>query len=558
MSASRRLSFDDSYVRPTTAPVHPTEHSLSHTPPGRTTSGDDEDEVTPPLPATKSRHAPRDAWSDVAKESRHGRENPAVESAAETGRANHNALRGTASRAPPIPAALLALPRSVVVAAMRHKPEPAEEASHVREAQRAIRAWNEQDQLLKQRAELLGRAALARGLLSDRVVAEPLGQVLEEAAQSERARKKQAAEMAGDLRRARELSHTFRELVTHVMPGVGYLSELQEVMQTAEAQLLTLRGRHTQALQELGAEEASLSSQLDSLSQRMQLWDSEDPAAPSAQHGRVAASRLSASRIAGSGVVGSVVAGSGCGGSGCVSSGVMSASGASSRMGGKRTEENDGAIEAQVAEADGMLARLGGPDCGWDGQEHAAYMRLRTQLLGTSRPPAAERVARLVERAAAELPGRDVTAVEEHEERVAEREAVVSQKRELLTLWRRAREEAARSVRSQTLDGIDGEAGGGRREAVERDRREREEARQAAREAALAEWKARREGQREQTEVAKQSEQKEAAEKALRESRRRAKLKAALAERSSQRAEEETARAVEEASGAPTQLPRQR
>ena len=39
-------------------------------------------------------------------------------------------------------------------------------------------------------------------------------------------------------------------------------------------------------------------------------------------------------------------------------------------------------LEAQVGEIDKELVRLGGVDCGWDALEHAAYMRLRTQLLG--------------------------------------------------------------------------------------------------------------------------------------------------------------------------------
>ncbi|KAL1510518.1 hypothetical protein AB1Y20_006821 [Prymnesium parvum] len=110
------------------------------------------DEVTPPWAISKQR--PREAWH-------------------ETGSRVSSATTTDSPRPSPIPTALLALPRAVVVAAMKQKPtHTPPDAS--REARREIREWMEQAHLLKQRADILSRSVLPRHLAADKEIAEAL------------------------------------------------------------------------------------------------------------------------------------------------------------------------------------------------------------------------------------------------------------------------------------------------------------------------------------------------------------------------------------------------
>jgi hypothetical protein len=97
------------------------------------------------------------------------------------------------------------------------------------------------------------------------------------------------------------------------------------------------------------------------------------------------------------------------------------------------------ALHAEVAQLDAYLGRLGGASCGWNDEDHAAYLRLRTQALGASPPSMsdaqhdAEQASsspykqqqqqqlqlqlqmQLIERGAREIPGHDLASVAAHE-----------------------------------------------------------------------------------------------------------------------------------------------
>lgn len=110
-------------------------------------------------------------------------------------------------------------------------------------------------------------------------------------------------------------------------------------------------------------------------------------------------------------------------------------------------------VEARVTAISSELTQLGGSDCGWDVVEHAAYMRLRTQILGPRYkakprygPRSDGKLNQLIVRAATELPGRDEASVEEHEARVSKRETLVRERRELLKHWRGTRQLSASSA----------------------------------------------------------------------------------------------------------------
>lgn len=282
-TAARRLSFTGACTRNSGVDAS-TEYSMQKTIVGTSplptyrggTTCPEDEEVTPSLSRAQKQRRVREAWSCPPSETAMSKQNQ-LQSASDEGECQHSIPRGGSSSRPSIiPTSLLTLPRAVVVAAMRQKKALTDGGLKARDAQKSIRSWLEQRQLLKQREELLSSSVLSRGLLNDADAAAPLQQTLDEAHQWHHERRRHAADIAGELRRTRDLTNTFRDLVTRVMPGTAYLEELKQVMQAAEAQLLTARRRHEEALQFLAAEECSLDEQLDSCVQRMKLWESED------------------------------------------------------------------------------------------------------------------------------------------------------------------------------------------------------------------------------------------------------------------------------------------
>ncbi|KAL1510516.1 hypothetical protein AB1Y20_006820 [Prymnesium parvum] len=211
------------------------------------------------------------------------------------------------------------------------------------------------------------------------------------------------------------------------------MEELAQVMQAAEAKLMTVRERHERALHGLHDEEGSLFAQLEAFEERGVL-------APVRGCVHLPFTRLSLTPVRSWQTEPIAHA----------KESTARTGGATPRRGAARTAAcspsadercEDAAIEARVGEIVAELSELGGQECGWEAVEHAAYMRLRTQLLGphpTPKPRYGPRsdgkLNRLVERAAAELPGRDEASVAAHEAAVARRELLVSERRQLLAL----------------------------------------------------------------------------------------------------------------------------
>jgi len=227
-------------------------------------------------------------------------------------------------------------------------------------------------------------------------------------------------------------------------------------------------------------------------------------------------------------------------------------------------------MHADVAVVDELLQRLGGGTCGWDEKEHATYMRLRVQCLGTSSPAAGgrvgggnatpraereeeeanegitdesdereERVGLLLERAVRQLPGHDYESVRLHEEVIARREAALAKRREIVRSWRARRKDeeeraktdaeaaAAAAAAARAKRGIKQRNGQAAVEeerlhelAAYRERKLRQHAEKAAAEARMAE-------ERRQKEVAEHA--------------RREQIKEALSARAMQRAAEQAA-----------------
>ena len=207
-------------------------------------------------------------------------------------------------------------------------------------------------------------------------------------------------------------------------------------------------------------------------------------------------------------------------------------------------------LEAQVGEIDKELVRLGGVDCGWDALEHAAYMRLRTQLLGPAiegkpkpryGPRSDGKLNRLIQRAARELPGRDEATVEEHEAHVARREELVRERRELLKQWRQAREEA----RQHAIEDVESEPkADARASAPSAAVRRREEAAELERQKQLEAWRERKMAQRAEAEAAKAAEEKAKADARKAETKRHEAMRQAVLERAAEREAEKQALAA--------------
>lgn len=141
--------------------------------------------------------------------------------------------------------------------------------------------------------------------------------------------------------------------------------------------------------------------------------------------------------------------------------GICTPNGSSSSAGelksrGEPASGCEGAIGSdRVSDIADELVRLGGTDCGWESEDHARYMRIRTQVLGSStlcgKSRLDGRLQKVMDRAALELPTHDMISIEEHESRVARREQLVDERREILKRWRNTREDAVISKRKQVL-----------------------------------------------------------------------------------------------------------
>ena len=81
---------------------------------------------------------------------------------------------------------------------------------------------------------------------------------LEESAALQRGRCVEFDQLRADLQRAKQATARFRELVLHVSSGKEFVTEVQEVMEGAEARLHSLRQRHEESLLDLHNQELAL------------------------------------------------------------------------------------------------------------------------------------------------------------------------------------------------------------------------------------------------------------------------------------------------------------
>ena len=402
-----------------------------------------------------------------------------------------------------------------------------------KQARTAKRQWLEQAKLLQQRAALLGKEFLPQAALAEHGLAEAVAPVLADVASRARARAEEAVSLARQRQRAAELSARFGDLVMHIGAGGEFLEELRQAMEGAEAEIAALRARHAMTLEMLAQEERETDAELEVLARRFEGWTSEDAAAATtaqapfgAQYGtqygeaagaaawlpntvpntaqNMSPSTVTAHRVrerrAGVPVVGaaegtpspppacgladtatehtpspegSCGGGSGGGRRGGRASGGGSGGGSGSGSGGGSGDGGGmSALHAEVAQLDTYLARLGGVSCGWNDEDHAAYLRLRTQTLGASSLSMsdaqhdAEQAScspykqqqqlqqhhqlqmQLIERGAREIPGHDLASVAAHEKALSEREVALERRRQLLQQWRAAKEADALAARA--------------------------------------------------------------------------------------------------------------
>ena len=539
---------------------------------------------------------------------------------------------GNVRRPPPIPPALLALPQPVVAAAMRARPRTttsnaagprgpgvdAASAAAERQLRAAKRQWLEQSQLMRQRAALLSKEFLPQKALAEHGLAEVVAPVLAEAASRTRSRLEEAAALKAAREHAAEQSVRFGKLVAHIGTGSDFLGELREAMEGAEAGLATLRTRHATALEQLSLEEREATSELDALYRRVDAWADEDAraAAATGQNGASAVMGAHVPRTTPTTISGSRVRDrrpvAGVSPTACslalAHDDAASVAGASDGLACPSLDTAaDGvgggcsnALHAEIAQLDDCLARLGGADCGWDAEDHAAYLRLRTQVLGTTlgaaspaagsgaataadpeastpcclatvasalivSPQAAiaspsvkapvtdamrsARVARLVERAAREIPGQDAASITAHEQAVAHREAALERRRHLLQQWRAAREGEARAARAAAARQVAAAACpgmasrvviAGRRSSDDERTARRSEA-EEARQQELDRWRQRKLDEQRAKQDAETAEQAESMKRAAKAAERRARVKEALSARAMERAAEQAA-----------------
>ena len=339
-------------------------------------------------------------------------------------------LRRTLSRAEILsvrPEMEAGIPLPTFAATLRQptKPDDAHERDPPWERQARVQ-WAEQSRLLRQRLELLARGTLPKAAPSEKELFEVLQPFLDATAALERARTSEASNLWSDLRRAKQATARFHELVLHVGSGPDFVSQVQEAMEGAEARLRSLRECHDRRAAELHEQELALTQELEVLGR---CFDGPVPEEPPAAPGTDERPRRRPAAMA-----------------------AVDGDGGADSGGG---DSGGGDVRAQIASIEEQLAQLGGVGCGWAEEEHAAFLRLRAKLLGSMPDVTAalveaaaageqsikmaafrSRVREAVAKMAGLLDGVDEAAVAEHEASVQQRELGLHKKKELLHAWR--------------------------------------------------------------------------------------------------------------------------
>ena len=161
--------------------------------------------------------------------------------------------------------ALDTMPMPVFAASLRQPARPEAPERKDPQGRQAKLQWIEQWRLLRQKAELLLRGALPKAAPSEKELFEVVQPFLEATAALERARSTEASNAWADLRRVKQATARFRELVMHVGAGPDFVAELQEVMEGADARLRVLRQQHERRSLELHQQELALTQELEAM-----------------------------------------------------------------------------------------------------------------------------------------------------------------------------------------------------------------------------------------------------------------------------------------------------
>ncbi len=430
---------------------------------------------------------------------------------------------------------------------------------------RQRREWSETARILTKRVEQLSRsmpssgapfdprhfAAVAAG---DKNFASQLSEVAEEANSLAVARASASTSLAARLCALDAMTARTRDLLGSVAPDDELDYELgmtlRRELTSTNAALEEFRSSLDDERQQLSAEERRLTSEVADVTAHLDAWTDEGVALPRVKS-TAAMQRPSTAPSGRSRADGDFS---------------MSDDGdaAAAPCAPAQTEElqddlADEGVRTQVARIERELHSLGGPSCGWNDEDHRAFLLVRTRALssgsssmlslGAAAPSARDNV--FVARATALLGAQDEATVREHAARVSRREELVAQRKHLISEWKRARA-ARRAAAATAASKIEGGAAAAAatparvperpKSAVSRPLHD-EAAREAQRARAVDAWRAERIRVVREAARREEDERAKAALAASREATRRARLRAELAKETARRQADEAAMA---------------
>lgn len=417
--------------------------------------------------------------------------------------------------------------------------------TETREARHTKRQWIETAKALEQRSATMSRGlpsagAQPRPAYPDAALADALAPVIDEAEELARERQADATRLRVARGAARKSSDAFIRLLTQVGWAVGpdaadgapaatpgpdasapaeYVDKLKVVVETAAAQLGSLRKEHEFEVSALAERESTLTRELADAARAFEAWEHEPARTDTRSAGDRRADAPRAPRTVDE----------------------SGRAAAESAPGCAPAAEGEGSLHAQVEAIDERLARLGGRSCGWGDEEHSAFLRSRP------RGPAGGvgDGAAWIEHAALAL-GMSARSVEAHASRTDEREALLARRKELVATWKRRREVEAAARRREEAEAADEPRAARPASARLASRREAAEEQRMRR---LTAWRQERLDKLAAEERAHEAAEAAARVRAAAEAQRHAKAKAALAERALKReAEARAIAAIEEES----------
>ncbi|KAJ1639206.1 hypothetical protein T492DRAFT_833034 [Pavlovales sp. CCMP2436] len=319
--------------------------------------------------------------------------------------------------------------------------------------------WAEQYRLLVNRELLMARAVLPPDAMMERELAADVAPALLLARERAGDRAGEEAVIAAGVSELRESVSEARELMQRASAGPSYIRELQAAVERVEECISVANAEHARTMAALARAEEALSAELDDHATNFDVWPTLAPPRPAAgARPTTAPGRGSRAPPAAAGL----------GGASAASAVDFAAAG-------------DGAhpeLSAAIARLDAQLDRLGGATVGWPEEEHAVFLRVRSQL--GSPPLAALKLNTITD-----------GELRAHAAGCAAREELLEEKRAAVSAWRGAREtSSAQRVERERAIEVELRA----REDAERQRVEAAAARaRDARDAELGRWKERKE-----------------------------------------------------------------